>query len=108
MLVGCEVFKDIVSILLHFANVGLVEVFYVISEKYIEDAVIIYCLTLQESSLLLRRGYCRPKFMITLTPLASPLSIPPWVSQLEDSNRIAFYVLQLCSIDLDYKLCTRL
>lgn len=101
-----KVLKYIVTILLHETYMRLAEIFTIIFKQNVENTVIINSSIFQKCSLFLTRRDLRPKLIIWFASLSSPFCIPPRISQLKNSNFVAFHILQLSCIDLIYLLTT--
>ncbi len=80
---------------------GLGEILDVVLVQNIKDSIVTDGLVLKKSCLFFGWGNQRPKFMVGLATLSSPLSVPPRIPQLEDSNDIAFDILKLSGIDMN-------
>lgn len=94
-----EVLEHIISIVLHEANMRLVEVLTVIFENYVEDAVIVDAFVLQKTTFLLGGGDHRPEFAVRLAALAGPFGIAPRVAQFQYADDVALHVLELNCVD---------
>lgn len=75
-----EVLKHIISIILHEANMSLVEILTVIFEDYVEDAIVVDAFILQKASFLLGGGDHRPEFVVGLAALTGPFGVAPGVA----------------------------
>lgn len=101
------IFKDIVAVILHEADVGLIEVLAVIFEQDEEDTVIIDSPILQKQCPFLVMCNLGPKLLITLACLTIPLSVSPRVPQFQNANVVSLHILQLRCVNLSHKLITR-
>lgn len=100
------VLKDIVAVVLHEADMCLIEVLTVIFEQDEEDTIVIDSPILQKHSPLLVMCNLGPELLITLACLPIPLSISPRVPQFQHANVISFHIFKLRRVNLYYPLYT--
>ena len=86
------VLKHIVTMLLHEANMGITEIFTIIWKQNKEDTVITDSLILQKCSLFFTWCNFRPKLLILLIGLSSPLCVSPRVSQLKNAYLVTLHI----------------
>jgi len=95
-----KVIINIVACLFHQAKVSLWKIFDIIFEKYEENSIVIHNFISQKLSFLLIWDYIWPKFSIVLISFTRPLSIAPWISQLQYFDHFSLLIFQFSCVDL--------